>query len=111
MHEASIVNDLVRKIEAISRREFGPEILEVKISLGAFTGLSPEAFREHFRHASLGTVAERARLLIKVNRDTDDPRAHEVVLESVEIEDIVPRTVGNGHPLGKGSLSGIERLR
>jgi Zn finger protein HypA/HybF involved in hydrogenase expression len=104
MHEAPIVKDLVRKIEAISRREYGPRILKVKISLGALTGLSPEAFREHFRHASIGTVAERARLLIRVNRDTDDPLAHEVVLESVEIEDVVPRTVGNGRPLEKGTL-------
>jgi hydrogenase nickel incorporation protein HypA/HybF len=100
MHEAPIVKELVRKIEAISRREGGPRIVEVKVSLGALTGLSTESFREHFRHASLGTVAEKVGLRIKVNRDAGDPLAQEVVLESVEIEEVVPRTVRKGLPSG-----------
>ena len=93
MHEAPGVKELVRKIEAIARQHGGPKILGVKVRLGALTGLSPEAFKEHFKHASLGTVAKGAALLVVVNDDMRDPLAREVVLESLEVEDILPQTI------------------
>ncbi|TLD41011.1 MAG: hypothetical protein JETT_2739 [Candidatus Jettenia ecosi] len=47
--------------------------------------ISPDHFREHFIHASQGTVAEGARLTIEVITDTTHPQSQDVLLENIEI--------------------------
>ncbi len=86
MHEFSLINDLMRKIESITREHGGRKIVSIKVSLGALSHISPEHFREHFIQAAAGTVAAGARLEIEQHKDESDPRAQDILLESVEVE-------------------------
>lgn len=85
MHEASLVSGLIRQIEAVASGQGGGKVLEVALKVGALSHLSPEHLREHFARAARGTVAEDARLIIEVLTDLADPRAQDIILESVEL--------------------------
>lgn len=85
MHESSIVSSLVHRLEAVSRERQG-RILSVKVRLGALSHISPAHFREHFQHETRGTVAEGAALEVEALSDVHDPRAQDILLESVELE-------------------------
>lgn len=87
MHEASLIAGLIRRIEAVASANGGGKVLAVKVELGALSHISPEHFRGHFVQGSRGTLAEGARLDIAVRADAADPRAQEIVLQSVELED------------------------
>jgi len=86
VHEFSLMNDLMRKIETIAREQNAPRIVSVKVTLGALSHISAQHFREHFVQAAAGTVAEGARLDIAELKDATDPRAQDILLESVEME-------------------------
>jgi hydrogenase nickel incorporation protein HypA/HybF len=86
MHEFSLMNDLMRKIESIAREQSAARIVGVKVTLGALSHISAKHFEEHFVQAASGTVAEGARLEIEELKDTTDPRAQDILLESVEVE-------------------------
>ncbi len=85
MHEASLMNDLLRKVLEVSREQKGARVVGVSVKLGALSHMSAGHFREHFAVASHGTVAEGAQLNIQEGSDTDDPMAQQILLESVEI--------------------------
>lgn len=87
MHEASLMKDLMRKIEGVAREQNASRVLAISVRLGALSHMSANHFREHFAAASQGTLAEGARLKIEVLTDLNDPRAQDILLESVEIED------------------------
>jgi len=85
MHEASLMNDLMRKIEDLARQQNARQVLGINVSLGALSHMSPSHFREHFAVASQGTVAEGAKLTIRVLTDVNDLHAQKILLESVEV--------------------------
>ena len=85
MHEASLMNDLMRKIEDVARQQNTRQVLGINVSLGALSNMSAGHFREHFAVASQGTVAEGAKLNIKVLTDVNDSHAQDILLESVEV--------------------------
>jgi hydrogenase nickel incorporation protein HypA/HybF len=55
--------------------------------LGALSHISPEHLREHFLREAHGTIAEGAQLTIEVGHDPGDPRAQDVVLDSLAVEE------------------------
>ena len=85
MHEASLMKDLMRKIEAVAREQMASQVVGISVRLGALSHMSANHFREHFAVASHGTIAEGAELNIKALTDLNDEHAQEIVLESVEI--------------------------
>jgi hydrogenase nickel incorporation protein HypA/HybF len=87
MHELSLVTNLIQKIESIARGHGAEKVIGVKIKLGALSHTSPEHFREHFVRLSQGTIAEGAKLDIEVLKDTTDPYAQEIILDSIEVEE------------------------
>jgi hydrogenase nickel incorporation protein HypA/HybF len=87
MHEFSLINDLIRKIDAIARDQGARRVVGVKVRLGALSHISPNHFREHFEAAAAGTIAEAARLDIETLPDERDPHAQDILLDSVEVED------------------------
>ncbi|KAA0230849.1 hydrogenase maturation nickel metallochaperone HypA [candidate division KSB1 bacterium] len=87
MHEFSLMADLMRKIESVARVPHARRVLGVKVKLGALSHMSPDHFREHFVHASRGTIAENAHLDIEVSNDFTDSHAQEIILESVEVDE------------------------
>ena len=60
MHERALMDDLVRKIEAVARENGAVRVTRVTVRLGALSHFTPEHFREHFDDASRGTLAEGA---------------------------------------------------
>lgn len=87
MHEIGIFKDLIRKIAMISQQNAGKRILKMKIQLGALSHLSAPHFQHHFDEFSAGTAAENAEIEIIVDTDEHHPRAQDVVLLSVDIEE------------------------
>jgi hydrogenase nickel incorporation protein HypA/HybF len=88
MHELSLLAGLLRKIEAVARREQASAVTRVTVRVGALCHLSPAHLREHFVRTAQGTVAEGARLDIEVLTDLADPHAQEILLENVEVMDV-----------------------
>lgn len=87
MHEFSLINDLMRKVTSIALEQRASKVVGLTVKLGALSHLSPEHFREHFVHASRGTVAEGAQLKIEILTDMTDPQSQEIRLESIEVID------------------------
>ena len=86
MHELSLLSDLLRKITSVAQEQNAEKVVSIQVKLGALCHLSAAHFREHFAHATCGTVAEGAQLELEVLTDQTDPNAQEIVLESVTIE-------------------------
>jgi hydrogenase nickel incorporation protein HypA/HybF len=86
MHEHSLLNDLMRKIELVVQQQNADRATKVTIKLGAFSHISPGHFKEHFDQAKPGTVAETAELEVYASDDESDPNAQEMILESLEVE-------------------------
>ena len=87
MHEASLMKNLMGKIEQLAREQNAARVTRVGVKLGALSHFSPEHFREHFEHAARGTVAEGALLDIELLTDISDPRAQDVLLDSADVEE------------------------
>lgn len=86
MHEATLIMNLMRRVEEIAQNERAQRIVGVSIWLGALSHMSAEHFAKHFECASAGTLAEGARLDITVSNDPRHANAQDVMLENVEVE-------------------------
>lgn len=86
MHELSLINNLLAKIDAVVKENGGKRAVSVEVWLGALSHLSRDRFADYFEQFSKGTVAEDAWLDIQVSDDNDDPNAQQVLLRNVEIE-------------------------
>lgn len=86
MHEKALIEDLVRRIEAAARGEGATRVTRIRVRLGVLSHFTEEHFREHFVHASRGTVAEGATVEATLDGDTTAPGAQGVVLESIDVE-------------------------
>ena len=58
MHEFSLIKDLIHKITKIAHEQHASKVLSVTVKIGALSHISPDHFREHFIHASHGTITE-----------------------------------------------------
>ena len=87
MHETALVRDVVRRINDLARATNARRVKGAKIWLGALSHLSPEHFRDHFAIESRDTLAAEAMLDIEASEDVSDPHAHNVRLESVDLDD------------------------
>ena len=87
MHEFSLIKDLIRKISSIALEQHASKVIGVTIKLGVLSHISPDHFREHFIHASHGTIAEGARLNIEFMTDVTDPQSQDVLIQNIEVVD------------------------
>ena len=87
MHEFSLIKDLIHKITTIAHEQQASKVLSVTIKLGALSHISPDHFREHFVHASRGTISEGSQLNIEFMTDVTDPQSQEVLIKNIEIID------------------------
>ncbi len=86
MHEASLMNSLMAKIDEIAAREKADRVSAVEVWLGALSHMTPEHFREHFDIAAKGSIAEGATLITEVSEDIHDSNAETILLKSIETE-------------------------
>jgi len=92
MHEMSLMRDLLEKINLITKANEGARPVAVTVKLGAMSHISAGHFREHFDEAIRGTPLEKVSLSVIVSEDLDDPRAQDILLESVELEEQEPES-------------------
>jgi hydrogenase nickel incorporation protein HypA/HybF len=85
VHEKALMEDIVRKLEAVVREEGGRRVSKIRVRLGALSHFTPEHFREHFEDATRGTPAEGAEIEAESDTDLTAPDAQGVVLENVEL--------------------------
>ena len=86
MHELSLINNLLAKIEAVVKSNGGKRAVAVDVWLGALSHISRDRFADYFQEFSRGTVAEEAWLDIEVSEDTNDPNAQQILLRNIEVE-------------------------
>lgn len=86
MHEASLMINLMRQIEAIARDEGAVRVTKVKVWCGALSHMSAGHFAEHFNQAAAGSLAEGAALDVTVSDDITDDRAQDIQLESIDVD-------------------------
>jgi hydrogenase nickel incorporation protein HypA/HybF len=86
MHERALMTDVVRKIDEVARADGAVRITKVGVRLGALSHFTEEHFKEHFVDAARGTIAEGAAVDAVLDADITNPRARDVVIESVEVE-------------------------
>jgi hydrogenase nickel incorporation protein HypA/HybF len=88
MHESGLVRSLLREVEKVAGQYAEPRVLVVRLSMGALCPFSEAHLREHFTYEAKGTLAEQADLVIDHGTDPTDPTAQDLLLLSLEIEDI-----------------------
>ena len=86
MHEASLMANLMRRIDEIAMAERARRVVGVSVRLGALSHMSAEHLAEHFGQAAAGTIAEGARLEVAVSDDPRHANAQDLMLESIEVE-------------------------
>jgi hydrogenase nickel incorporation protein HypA/HybF len=87
MHEATLLRDIMRKLERIADEQGAPRISVVHLRLGALAHISADHLREHFEEASRGTRSEGARVEIEQGTEIDDEHAQDILLSAVEVPD------------------------
>ena len=85
MHESSLMDGLLRQIEAAARANSASSVAAVDLFIGALAGISPDHLRDHFDSAKGGTIAEGAELRIRQSDDPLSPHARDILLESIEV--------------------------
>lgn len=86
MHEASLMKNLMKQVDAVAASENAQKVVGVSVWLGALSHMDEAHFGEHFRQASAGTRAEGARIDVTLSDDATHANAQDVLLESVEVE-------------------------
>lgn len=86
MHEASLIANLLHRIEEVATTEHARRVTGVSVWLGALSHMSSEHFGEHFERVAAGTIAEGARLDVTLSDDAGHANAQDIMLESVEVE-------------------------
>lgn len=86
MHEASMMRDLMRKIEQVAHEQSATSVTAVDVWLGALSHMSDGHFREHFVQASAETIADGAEIRTEVSDDLTHANAEDVLLRGVEVE-------------------------
>lgn len=85
MHEMSLMSDLMRKIKEVAHQEDATRVTRVAVTLGAYAHISADHFREHFEQGARDTLAAGAQLDVTESEDTTDPRAQEIVLDTIDV--------------------------
>lgn len=86
MHEFSLMNGLLQKIESVAKENNSNRVTKVEVELGALAHISADHFRDHFLEGIKGTVAQGAELIVRENTDEKDPNAQEIILKTIDVQ-------------------------
>lgn len=65
MHELSICASMLDQLEAIAREHGGGSFRRIEVSIGPLSGVEGYLLRQAFEVARVGTLAERAELVLR----------------------------------------------
>ncbi len=86
MHEMSLMNNLLAKIEQIAKENNSNKVSKVCVTIGALAHISEDHFKEHFVEGTSGTIAESAELFVTMDEDTNNPNAQDILLTSIDVQ-------------------------
>lgn len=86
MHEAKLVDDIVRKAIYVAGEGGHQDVQKIYIEIGALNHTTPTSLRELLNDAALGTVLEGASFEIERSLDTNSPAALDVRLVSMTVK-------------------------
>ena len=86
MHEMSLMNNLLAKIEQIAKENNSTKVVKVCVTLGALAHISEDHFKEHFVEGTSGSIAEGAELFVTIDEDTNNPNAQDILLTSIDVQ-------------------------
>ncbi len=87
MHEQSLINNLVKKIEQIAVEQSPHRLQRVTVELGPLAHISAAHFREHFQQATANTAFANLDLVIECATDINAPNAQDILLKSVDVSE------------------------
>jgi hydrogenase nickel incorporation protein HypA/HybF len=87
MHEARLVQDLVREVDSVARRNASDCVDVVRIEIGARSHVTVETLTGQFEVFSQGSAAEGALLDISQATDQTADDAHDVRIVSIVVKD------------------------
>ena len=86
MHDRAVMDDLLREIRDVVRREGATRVRRLRVTLGALAHMTPEHFRQHLEVAAPGTPVEGAEIECDCDTDPGAPGAQGIRLRSLELE-------------------------
>ena len=90
MHERSLMDAILRRIQSEADAAGATRVTTVRVRVGPLFHGSAEHLGEHFAEAAHGTIAQHARLVVRVDESADTRYAQDVFLESIDLEDENP---------------------
>ncbi len=86
MHEAMLVEDIVRKAIYVADESGHRDVQKIYIEIGALNHTTPTSLGQLLKDAALGTVLEGASFEIERSLDTKSPAALDVRLVSMTVK-------------------------
>ncbi|MDO4732433.1 MAG: hydrogenase maturation nickel metallochaperone HypA [Bacillota bacterium] len=66
MHELALTESILRIAVEAAKENQAQKVLEIRIKIGAYSGVVPQYIQEYFNIVSRGSIAENAHLLIEM---------------------------------------------
>ena len=85
MHEFSLMDGLLQKINSVAIQQKAKKVIGVSVKLGALSNISADHFREHFVEAAKNSIAEGATLEIEEATDVYETEAQHILIKEVEV--------------------------
>ncbi len=85
MHEFALITRLLDKVQDIAKEQHAKKVVEITLRWDDSAHVSPEQFKKQFLLYAQGSVADGARVEIKMDAGKEKPREGDVVLESMEV--------------------------
>lgn len=85
MHEMSLINNLLEKINTVAAQQQATKVTGVTVWLGAMSHISEDHFRGHFVEGVKGSIAENATLMVEMSEDLSHEQAQDILLKSIDV--------------------------
>lgn len=86
MHERSLMDALLRQIEAAAQAAGGARVTCVRVRVGPMFHGSADHLREHFDEVARGTLADGATLMVRIDATGSTRYSQDVFVDSVDVE-------------------------
>lgn len=67
MHDRSIMDSLIRKVEALARENGALKVTLIRVELGTMAHMDERHFLEHWEESSRGTIADGAGVEVRAS--------------------------------------------
>lgn len=65
MHELAVAKSIIEIVNSEAKKQGFTRVLEIRLSVGEYSGVVPECLREFFPYAAKGSPAEGAKIIMQ----------------------------------------------